>query len=270
MSPIVVVTVQHGIVDQLHLFLLILLQWLLLGNLSITNWRRVGSLDLMHEVSHQILSETIKRTVSELLHFVSLWLLDEIQRISHWLFKKFNHLVRLVFFFLLYLFDRAWLQWVSFNLDVLLYFVLELTHFFFLQVRALLLLEKSFLCKSWELMAQLHIIWVAEPTFQPVLRTLAQFALHFQLGLFESKFLVFSGFPLMSKPCFMLTHSKLRMIGNLHFFFGSAPRVAGVFAVLFRQVNFLTGGILIECKFILLGQNIAISIGEEILSLLGR
>jgi hypothetical protein len=50
----IVVAIQHWIVDQLYLLLLVLIPfgYLLFSMLFLTNWGRVRSLDLAHKLPH--------------------------------------------------------------------------------------------------------------------------------------------------------------------------------------------------------------------------
>jgi len=58
----VVVAIQHRIVNQLHLLFLnsMILHVLLLRNLSLSKGWRVWPLDLVHKVMHKFLTETIQ------------------------------------------------------------------------------------------------------------------------------------------------------------------------------------------------------------------
>jgi hypothetical protein len=60
----VVVAIEDGIVHQFHFFLLLpaaALRQLLLRGLSLAQRRGVRSVHLVHEVSHQFLTETVQR-----------------------------------------------------------------------------------------------------------------------------------------------------------------------------------------------------------------
>jgi hypothetical protein len=81
---VVVVAVEDWVVDQLHLFLLLVpavLGHFLLSCLPLAEGRGIGPLDLVHEVLHQFLTETVQRTSPQL--FVPLLrLFKPVQRIA--------------------------------------------------------------------------------------------------------------------------------------------------------------------------------------------
>ena len=69
MRSVVVVTIQHGVVNQLNLFFhLGVLTEGLLGLLLLAQWRRIRSLYFTHKTVHQLLAETVAGGSSYLLY----------------------------------------------------------------------------------------------------------------------------------------------------------------------------------------------------------
>ena len=88
MGTVIVVTVQHRVVNQLHLLLLVMM-WshLRLSRLTLPHRRRIRTLYIPHEISHQFLTKSIQRTPTHL--FLPFAFLLIVQRITNWLHNLF-------------------------------------------------------------------------------------------------------------------------------------------------------------------------------------
>lgn len=153
MSTVVVVTVQHRIVNQLHFLLCIVaLSQRLLSQLTLTNRRRIRTLNVVHKTTHQLLPETVQRTSSDLLHLLHLLLIHSVQRIVY----RFIDLLTLNFYSLLLLITTR-MDRISLHFNILLNLIFFIFRFSLI-IHPQFILKKLSVSQSRKLLAQLHIL----------------------------------------------------------------------------------------------------------------
>ena len=223
MSFMVVVAIQHRIVNQLHLIFLnsITLFLLLFCNLSLAKGWRVWPLDLVHKIMHKFLTKAIQWTSSHHLHFLLNFIaIYSIQRIIYRLLYKFYLFVE---FHLL-----LWFVWrihrVRLTLDVLFYliFLLDFRNLYFSSRK--IFFEKFALCESWKFLAQLYILDLI------IMITLTSKSLLCHIELWNSISFFSISWELwrslyLSMRWANLTNIQMRLVSQLLFCFVISPRI---------------------------------------------
>lgn len=159
MCLVVVVAVEDGVVDELHLIsgLVVLGHWLF-RQLSFPKRRWVRPLDIVHESTHQLLTKSIKRASSNLLYFFLSfplhgqsiqWVAD---RLFNWLVLDHSSV----------LFFSKRVNWSCLHLYILLNLILLISFFFLVVVVSQLILKKFSICQSWEFLTEFDVLIFAE------------------------------------------------------------------------------------------------------------